>query len=40
MAAARQSNANRAQILEYQTQSVIKEIDDYLMLVKQNVESN
>lgn len=40
MAAARQSNSNRAQILEYQTQSVLKEIDDYLMLVKQNVESN
>ena len=40
IAAARQANANRAQILEYETQSVLKEIDDYLSLVKQNVESS
>ena len=40
LAAARQANANRAQILEHQTQSVLKEIDDYLLLVKQNYESN
>ena len=40
LAAARQANANRAQILEHQTQSVLKEIDDYLLLVKQDYESS
>ena len=40
LAAARQANANRAQILEHQTQAVLKEIDDYLLLVKQDYESS
>jgi PAS domain S-box-containing protein len=40
LAAARQANANRAQILEHQTQSVLKEIDDYLLLVKQDYETS